>query len=80
MSQSRTSDRLRVMLHNVFTVPRSHAASDAFRKGAGDYISKKFGLLGLLTGLQMFKPTQFHRKVSFLQGHSVTRSVGSSDA
>ena len=50
------------MLSRNTRIPRSYAADDEFRKGAGDFISKQFGLLGLLTGFQMFKPTQFHRK------------------
>ena len=31
----------------------------------GQYIMRKFGRLGLLTGTQPFYPTQFHRFVSF---------------
>ena len=42
--------------------PRSYAADEEDRRGAGDLISRTFGLTGLLTGLQMFKPTQFHAK------------------
>ena len=39
---------------------------------AGQYIMRKFGRLGLLTGTQPFYPTQFHRFVSFFHCHCIS--------
>ena len=57
--------RLLTSLNNVFTVPRSFMREDKFRAGAGDYISSKFGMMGLLTGMQMFSPPTFHEMVRY---------------
>ena len=57
------AEKLLVMLNNVFTVPRNYRMSHAYRQGASDYISGKFGDLGLLLGLQSFLPTRFQHQV-----------------
>lgn len=56
--------RLMTSLTHVFSVPRSFMREEVYRASAGDYISSKFGMLGLLTGMQMFAPSQFHEMVN----------------
>ncbi|TRY61476.1 hypothetical protein TCAL_04393 [Tigriopus californicus] len=52
--------RLKLVLSNVFSVPRSHTTAQIYRDLVADYISRSFILQGLLTGVQSFQPVQFH--------------------
>jgi len=49
------------VLNNVFTVPRNYRSS-SLRDAASDYITQKFGNLGLLVGLQYFYPSRFYNQ------------------
>ena len=51
-------EKMLVMLNNVFTVSRNYR-SMAIRDATSEYISAKFGNLGLLTGIQYFYPSRF---------------------
>lgn len=44
---------------NIFTYPRHYKGDPRYRKAIGDFISKQFGSIGLITGFQQFTPTQF---------------------
>ena len=57
------------MLENVFTLPRHSERNSSLADSVGQYIMRKFGSLGLLTGTQVFHPTQFHTMVSTLVVH-----------
>ncbi len=37
--------------------------SEVQRLGAGDFISRKLGEMGMVVGLQQFAPSQFHKSV-----------------
>ena len=50
-------------LNNVFTVPRNYRSA-SLRDATSDYITQKFGNLGLLVGLQYFYPSRFYNQVS----------------
>ena len=52
------------MLENVFTLPRHSERNSSLADSVGQYIMRKFGSLGLLTGTQVFQPSQFHTTVS----------------
>jgi len=52
---------LKLMLENAFTLPRHSDRNSSLADSIGQYIMRKFGRLGLLTGTQPFYPTQFHR-------------------
>ena len=52
------------MLENVFTLPRHSERNSSLADSVGQYIMRKFGTLGLLTGTQVFHPSQFHSMVS----------------
>ena len=43
------------------------------KENIGSYIWRKFGTLGLLTGAQLFKPTQFTHLVRTVGSESVLR-------
>jgi len=49
------------VLNNVFTVPRNYRSS-SLRDAASDYITQKFGNLGLLVGIQYFYPSRFYNQ------------------
>jgi hypothetical protein len=66
-----SKERLLLMLNNVFTLPRNFRHSDHFRTMVGNYISNRFGSLGLITGLQSFTPTQFHDMVQLLMTNCI---------
>ena len=51
-------EKMLVMLNNVFTVSRNYRSMD-IRDATSEYISTKFGSLGLLTGIQYFYPSKF---------------------
>lgn len=53
-------DSLARMLENVFTLPRHSERNASLADSVGQYIMRKFGSLGLLTGTQVFHPSQFH--------------------
>ena len=55
--------KMLVMLNNVFTLPRNYRGMDGLRGAASDYISQKFGNLGLLVGIQYFFPSRFYEQV-----------------
>ena len=57
------ANHLEMVNKNIFTYPRHYKADQKFRKGVGDYISRRFGSLGLITGFQQFSPSQFHNLV-----------------
>lgn len=54
-------EHLKLMLENAFTLPRHSDRNASLADSIGQYIMRKFGRLGLLTGTQPFYPTQFHR-------------------
>ena len=54
------------MLENVFTLPRHSGRNASLAESIGQYIMRKFGTIGLLTGTQVFQPSQFHDMVSCL--------------
>ena len=49
------------VLNNVFTVPRNYR-SVTLRDATSDYITQKFGTLGLLVGVQYFYPSRFYNQ------------------
>ena len=51
------------MLESVFTLPRHSQRNSSLADSVGQYIMRKFGSLGLLTGTQVFRPSQFHQMV-----------------
>jgi len=53
-------DHLILMLENAFTLPRHSERNASLSDSIGQYIMRKFGKIGLLTGTQVFHPTQFH--------------------
>jgi hypothetical protein len=52
------------MLENALTLPRHSQRNATLADSIGQYIMRKFGKIGLLTGTQVFHPTQFHSMVS----------------
>merc|ERR1719350_512641 len=48
------------MLENALTLPRHSQRNATLADSIGQYIMRKFGKIGLLTGTQVFHPTQFH--------------------
>ena len=52
------------MLENVFTLPRHSERNSSLADSVGQYIMRNLGSLGLLTGTQVFQPSQFHTTVS----------------
>lgn len=54
-------EHMKLMLENAFTLPRHSDRNASLADSIGQYIMRKFGRLGLLTGTQPFYPTQFHR-------------------
>ena len=56
-------EHMQRMLESVFTLPRHSQRNSSLADSAGQYIMRKFGTLGLLTGTQVFKPSQFHDMV-----------------
>ena len=52
------------MLENVFTLPRHSQRNSSLADSIGQYIMRKFGRLGLLTGTQVFHISQFQDMVS----------------
>eukprot|EP00095_Tigriopus_kingsejongensis_P000317 maker-scaffold292_size219010-snap-gene-1.34 protein:Tk00317 transcript:maker-scaffold292_size219010-snap-gene-1.34-mRNA-1 annotation:"hypothetical protein DAPPUDRAFT_306809" len=52
--------RLKLVLNNVFSIPRSYSKGEKYREMAAEYISRTMLLNGLLTGVQTFQPAQFH--------------------
>jgi len=54
-------DKMLTVLNNVFTVPRNYRSA-SLRDAASDYITQKFGNLGLLVGLQYFYPSRFYNQ------------------
>jgi len=54
-------DHLAVMLENTFTLPRHSERNSTLTDSIGQYIVRKFGRLGLLTGTQIFFPSQFRQ-------------------
>ena len=59
-------DKMLTVLNNVFTVPRNYRSA-SLRDAASDYITQKFGNLGLLVGLQYFYPSRFYNQVRSMQ-------------
>ena len=57
------------MLENVFTLPRHSERNSSLADSVGQYIMRKFGSLGLLTGTQVFHPSQFHSTVCKIISH-----------
>lgn len=53
-------EHLTLMLENAFTLPRHSERNSSLADSIGQYIMRKFGTIGLLTGTQVFFPTQFH--------------------
>jgi len=53
-------DHLKLMLENAFTIPRNAQKNSTMKDSVGEYIMRKFGTLGLLTGTQVFTPSQLH--------------------
>jgi len=53
-------DHMKEMLESVFTLPRHSERNSTLTDSIGQYIMRKFGRLGLLTGTQVFHPSQFH--------------------
>merc|ERR1711892_1292411 len=53
-------EHLVLMLENAFTLPRHSQRNASLADSIGQYIMRKFGKIGLLTGTQVFHPTQFH--------------------
>jgi len=55
---------LEFLLTKVFTFPRNHrfdqGSKSSLKEHIGNYIWRKFGTLGFLTGAQSFRPGQFH--------------------
>ena len=54
---------MKEMLESVFTLPRHSERNSTLTDSIGQYIMRKFGRLGLLTGTQVFHPSQFHDMV-----------------
>jgi len=54
-------EHLQLMLENAFTLPRHSERNETLADSIGQYIMRKFGQMGLLTGTQPFFPTQFHK-------------------
>ena len=57
-------EHLTLMLENAFTLPRHSQRNATLADSIGQYIMRKFGRIGLLTGTQVFFPSQFHSMVS----------------
>jgi len=53
-------EHLTLMLENALTLPRHSQRNSTLADSIGQYIMRKFGKIGLLTGTQVFFPTQFH--------------------
>ncbi|XP_023335294.1 uncharacterized protein LOC111706611 [Eurytemora carolleeae] len=53
-------NNLKFMLNNVFTLPRNEETNSTLKDSIGQYILRKLGNLGLLSGTQVFTPSQFH--------------------
>eukprot|EP00090_Calanus_glacialis_P006978 TRINITY_DN15459_c1_g1_i4.p1 TRINITY_DN15459_c1_g1~~TRINITY_DN15459_c1_g1_i4.p1 ORF type:complete len:598 (-),score=166.59 TRINITY_DN15459_c1_g1_i4:74-1867(-) len=53
-------EHLTLMLENALTLPRHSQRNATLADSIGQYIMRKFGKIGLLTGTQVFHPTQFH--------------------
>jgi len=53
-------EHLTLMLENAFTLPRHSQRNATLADSIGQYIMRKFGRIGLLTGTQVFFPSQFH--------------------
>jgi len=54
-------DKMITVLNNVFSVPRNYRSA-SLRDATSDYITQKFGNLGLLVGLQYFYPSRFYNQ------------------
>ena len=63
MSTSTFREHMQRMLESVFTLPRHSQRNSSLADSVGQYIMRKFGTLGLLTGTRVFKPSQFHDMV-----------------
>ena len=56
-------DHLKTLLENVFTLPRHSGRNSSLTDSIGQYIMRKFGRMGLLSGTQVFQPSQFYDMV-----------------
>ena len=56
-------EHMSTMLENVFTLPRHSQRNSSLADSIGQYIMRKFGRLGLLTGTQVFHISQFQDMV-----------------
>ena len=58
------TDHIKMLLETAMTLPRHDERNTSIYDSVGQYIMRKFGKLGLLTGTQVFRPSQFREKVS----------------
>ena len=54
---------LELLLMNVLTLPRHSGRNHSLVDSVGQYIMRKFGTMGLLTGTQVFVPSKFRDQV-----------------
>ena len=54
---------LELLLMNVLTLPRHSGRNSSLVDSVGQYIMRKFGRMGLLTGTQVFVPSKFRDQV-----------------
>ena len=67
-------EHLTLMLENALTLPRHSQRNSTLADSIGQYIMRKFGKIGLLTGTQVFFPTQFHSMVRMYKALDITDS------
>ena len=61
---------LKLMLHNAMTLPRHSGRNRTLVDSVGQYIMRKMGTMGLLTGTQVFSPSQFREKVNSIKNET----------
>ena len=60
--------QLALMLEEGFSLPRHEGRNATLAERIGQYVMRRLGRLGLLTGTQVFRPSQFQSMVRNLSG------------